>query len=231
MSISAKTSGVLTLNLNSVEQGKYSPSASTSIDVRVTGANVPLSGYQIASGTTLEELIVESGDTVNEAFGKVQKQIYDNELVVAGAFNDINDRILELSGRSMDPSEYYTKQEVNELLPTKQFSTASSLANITFAKYLTVATISNATVATLSITQNASIISGWGLSGGEVMEARVIVKNDNSSSLTVTLPTAQSDSRVRNVGGSQLSISPNGFGEVNVMITRDGNNYVIYLTV
>ena len=231
MSISAKTSGVLTLNLNSVEQGKYSPSASTSIDVRVTGANVPLSGYQIASGRTLEELIVESGDTVNEAFGKVQKQIYDNELVVAGAFNDINDRILELSGRSMDPSEYYTKQEVNELLPTKQFSTASSLTNITFAKYLTVATISNATVATLSITQNASIISGWGLSDGEVMEARVIVKNDNSSSLTVTLPTAQSDSRVRNVGGSQLSISPNGFGEVNVMITRDGNNYVIYLTV
>ena len=231
MSISAKTSGVLTLNLNSVEQGKYSPSASTSIDVRVTGAIVPLTGYEISSGRTLEELVVESGDTVNEAFGKLQKQIYDNELTVAGAFNDINDRILELSGRSMDPSEYYTKQEVDELLPTKQFSTASSLTNITFVKYLTVATISNATTTSLSITQNSSIISGWGLSDGEVMEARVIVKNDNSSSLTVALPTEQSDSRVRNVGDSQLSISPNGFGEVNVMITRDGNNYVIYLTV
>ena len=97
MSISAKTAGVLTLNLNSVEQGKYCPSASTTIDLEVTGADVLLTGYEISTASTLEELTVVETDNVNEAFGKVQKQIIDNEEVVAAALNEIDERVDALS--------------------------------------------------------------------------------------------------------------------------------------
>lgn len=97
MSISAKTAGVLTLNLNGVEQGKYCPSASTTIDLEVTGADVLLTGYEISTASTLEELTVVETDSVNEAFGKVQKQIIDNEEVVAAALNDLDERVDALS--------------------------------------------------------------------------------------------------------------------------------------
>ena len=98
--ISAKTSGVLTINVNGEEQGKYSPSADTTVDLEiiqeVTGADVLLKGYELASGTTEEELAIVATDTVNEAFGKIQKQMYDNEAVIAGALNDLDERIHDI---------------------------------------------------------------------------------------------------------------------------------------
>ena len=104
MSISAKTSGVLTLNLNGVEQGKYCPSANTTIKLEaiqdVTGADVLLTGYELASGSTEEELAIVATDTVNEAFGKLQKQNYDNEAVIAGALNDLDGRVKALAADS-----------------------------------------------------------------------------------------------------------------------------------
>lgn len=104
MSVSALTNGVLTVNLNGVEQGKYSPSANTTLNLEaiqeVTGADVLLTGYQLASGTTEEELAIVATDTVNEAFGKIQKQNYDNEAVIAGSLNDLNERITVLEANS-----------------------------------------------------------------------------------------------------------------------------------
>jgi hypothetical protein len=108
MGISAKTSGVLTVNLNGVLQGRYSPSASTTINLtaatEVTGADVLLTGYELATGTTEEELAIVATDTVNEAFGKIQKQNYDNESVVAGALNDLDERTTSISGAVVDLS-------------------------------------------------------------------------------------------------------------------------------
>ena len=108
MGISAKTSGVLTVNLNGVLQGRYSPSASTTINLtaatEVTGADVLLTGYELATGTTEEELAIVATDTVNEAFGKIQKQNYDNEAVVAGALNDLDERTASISGAVVDLS-------------------------------------------------------------------------------------------------------------------------------
>ena len=124
MSISAKTSGVLTINANGVQQGRYSPSANTTIDLQiiqeVTGADVLLTGYELASGTTEEELAIVATDTVNEAFGKIQKQNYDNEAVVAGALNDLDERIhdLEVSGVSasdLEDMEYVISEALNDL--------------------------------------------------------------------------------------------------------------------
>ena len=131
MSISAKTSGVLTINANGVQQGKYSPSANTTIDLQiiqeVTGADVLLTGYELATGTTEEELAIVATDTVNEAFGKLQKQNYDNEAVIAGSINDLDERICALeanSGASADlealsgavkSKEYVIAQALNDL--------------------------------------------------------------------------------------------------------------------
>ena len=101
-SMSAATNGTLTISVNGEEAGKYCPSASTVIDIEalvdVTGADILLTGYELASGTSIEELEITEDDTVNEAFGKIQKQIIDNEKVTAAAFNDLNDRLISLSG-------------------------------------------------------------------------------------------------------------------------------------
>lgn len=101
-SVVGEVSGVLTINLNGEEKGKYSPSGDTTINLsaltEVTGADVLLTGYEISSGTTEEELVIRATDTVNEAFGKLQKQNYDNEEVVSGAFNDLDGRVIEMSG-------------------------------------------------------------------------------------------------------------------------------------
>lgn len=120
-SISAKTSGVLTINANGVEQGKYSPSANTTIDLQiiqeVTGDDVLLTGYELATGTTEEELAIVATDTVNEAFGKIQKQNYDNEAVVAGALNDLEERVEALeadSGLSADLAALSASVVTNE---------------------------------------------------------------------------------------------------------------------
>ena len=100
--LSGNSFGVLTVNLNGAEQGKYCPSASTTLNLEaiqeVTGADVLLTGYEISSSHTEEELVVVATDTVNDAFGKIQRQIYDNEIVIAGALNDLNDKIIIMSG-------------------------------------------------------------------------------------------------------------------------------------
>lgn len=98
----------LTVNLNGVEQGKYTPqSGNTVIDLTAVtnGSVVLLTGYELATGTTEEELAILATDTVNEAFGKIQKQNYDNEAVIAGALNNLDERItlLEASRTEVDP--------------------------------------------------------------------------------------------------------------------------------
>ena len=104
--VSGLTDGVLTITRNGVEQGIYSPSADTTVDIEVTGADVPLTGYELASGSTEEELTIVPEDTVNEAFGKLQKQAFDNEKVVAAALNDLKDMIEDVAGTMFDGADY-----------------------------------------------------------------------------------------------------------------------------
>ena len=108
--ISAKTSGMLTIKLNGEEQGKYCPSASTTIELHaiqeVTGEDVLLTGYEKATGSGEDELTILPTDNVNEALGKLEKRADDNELVIAAAFNDLNDKIHDLAGSSFDGAEY-----------------------------------------------------------------------------------------------------------------------------
>lgn len=249
-SISAKTNGTLTVNVNGSEQGRYCPSANTTLDLEiiqeVTGADVLLTGYELSSGVTEEELVVLATDTVNEAFGKIQKQIYDNEvvmstalndinsriielgtqsedneLVVASALNNLNNRMVELSGQTAYRSEYYTKTQVDAVVK-KKFAETTDITNLTFDEFLTVITLAGDN--NLTVTSNPT----WNIEIGEVIEGRVIVQNTGLTGITVTLPTG--DNRVKIVGDNVLIVDPNGFGEINVMITKTGTDtYVIYL--
>lgn len=114
--LSANSLGMLTVNLNGVEQGKYCPSASTTLNLEaiqeVTGADVLLTGYEISTGTTEEELAIVPTDNVNEAFGKVQKQLYDDEAVTAGALNDLDSRVIDLDERVVELSGVVADDEL-----------------------------------------------------------------------------------------------------------------------
>lgn len=57
----------------------------------LNGTDIKLDGYQVATGTTESELTIAATDTVSKAFGKVQKQITDNELVTATALTQLNE--------------------------------------------------------------------------------------------------------------------------------------------
>lgn len=119
--LSAHSLGMLTVNLNGVQQGTYCPSASTTLNLtaitEVTGADVLLTGYEISSSSTE----VKETDNVNEAFGKVQKQIYDNEEIIAGVLNELDERVIanrddikNLSGVVLQ-DEYVIAQSLNDL--------------------------------------------------------------------------------------------------------------------
>lgn len=102
----------LTVNLNGVEQGKYTPqSGNTVIDLTAVtnGSDVLLTGYKLATGTTEEELAILATDTVNEAFGKIQKQNYDNEAVIAGALNNLDERITLVKSYSAAPADQFVE--------------------------------------------------------------------------------------------------------------------------
>ena len=82
------------------------------IETHFNGEYIPLTGYELASGLSEDELIIREEDTVNDAFGKIQKQILDNEETIAGGLNDLNDKITVLSGVVITLED---KTEINAL--------------------------------------------------------------------------------------------------------------------
>lgn len=51
----------------------------------LNGTDIKLDGYEVATGTTEADLAIKATDNTSQAFGKVQKQILDNEKVTAEA--------------------------------------------------------------------------------------------------------------------------------------------------
>ena len=63
---------------------------------------------------------MEAGDTYEEAFGKLEKNINDNELAISHSLNDLNTRINSLNGPNNGSlslsNEYATSSESNSSL-------------------------------------------------------------------------------------------------------------------
>lgn len=53
------------------------------------------SEYEMSSATN-SDLVLEGGDTYEEAFAKIEKTIYDNEYVISSALNDLNSKVNEI---------------------------------------------------------------------------------------------------------------------------------------
>ena len=190
--ISGLTDGVLTIKLNGVEQGKYSPSADTMISLtaitEVTGADVLLTGYELSSGRTEEELAIVPTDTVNEAFGKIQKQFYDNEAVVANAINDLNDRVDAVSG---------SVEDIYRLIENMGSGSSVNIAN------LSAATVALSAATTAISTELADCFDGAEyissaktiifMHGGVVkdsIDATAFIKDGMVDNVVVDVPTA-----------------------------------------
>ena len=53
------------------------------------------SEYEMSSASN-RDLALEGGDTYEEAFGKLEKTIYDNEYVISSALNDLNEKVEDI---------------------------------------------------------------------------------------------------------------------------------------
>ena len=86
-------------------------------------ANKPsftLSNNYAPSTNSNNDLFLEAGDTYEEAFGKLEKNINDNELAISHSLNDLNTRINSLNGPNNGSlslsNEYATSSESNSSL-------------------------------------------------------------------------------------------------------------------
>ena len=125
--------------------------------VSMTRANVaeaPLNGFtslyngaEFSAVTANEANKIASGDTINQAFNKIEATIADNEYVTSAALNDLNDKIaaetdraeaveIALSGVvSGLTGEYYTKSETS----------SKTEISVAFANYYTKSETSSST--------------------------------------------------------------------------------------
>ena len=57
---------------------------------------------------------VNSATTLEAAYSALTKEVVDGSLVVASALNDLNGRVIEISGNTPDMTNYYDKGEVEQ---------------------------------------------------------------------------------------------------------------------
>ena len=102
----------------------------------------------------------------------------------------------------------------------KTFTTVTSLSNLKFDKFLTVASIGANSNLSVSSSELVSVPVG------AVREGHLLIRNTSSSNITVTIA---NDARIVTTNGNTMSIEGNGVGELNALITNDGTNYTIYI--
>lgn len=102
----------------------------------------------------------------------------------------------------------------------KTFTTVTSLSNLTFENFLTVATIGANATLTISSTGLVSIPNG------AVREGHLLIQNNSSSNIAITIA---SDSRVKTTNGTTFTVEGNGIGELNALITNNGGTYTVYI--
>ena len=174
--MSAKTED-LTLKFNGELCGVYSPSAATEINIEATGADILLTGYEISTATTKEELAVEPTDTVNEAFGKVQKQIYMNEDAVAEALEGLESGLTVVENQVENNSEDIVN--IYEILDNIQSGVSVDVALLSAATvHLSGVTnnitdnVTNLSAETVSILENISVLSS--VTSGVVVDVETL---------------------------------------------------------
>ena len=178
----------------------------------LNGGDIKLNGFSVA-GSRQD---VATGDTVSGAFGKVQRFL--NEL--ESATGSINSNLSTVSGRvnTVSGNVSTISGNVNTLLSDYNRNTGhtstSSLANVSTAKRLVIATVSG---------NQSFSLSGNSLADGR--EVYIIVHNTSGNDITVTMP---STGNYVNVSGDTLTVKARSYGDISVL--SDGTNkYIRFL--
>ena len=192
----------------------------------LNGGDIKLNGFAVA-GSRQD---VATGDTVSGAFGKVQRflnelesatgSINSNLSTVSGRVNTVSGNLNTVSGRvnTVSGNVSTISGNVNTLLSDYNRNTGhtstSSLANVSTAKRLVIATVSG---------NQSFSLSGNSLADGR--EVYIIVHNTSSSDITVTMP---STGNYVNVSGDTLTVKAKSYGDISVL--SDGTNkYIRFL--
>ena len=126
--------GNLVIESTSVDLSGYYTSAQTesAIEEAIAGVSVDLSAYWTSAQT-------------QSAITAVEDHLYDVEHVTASALTELHDGLVEVSGRTVDMSNYYTAPEVDNAISvaTRDMVTSTSVSTIwkgTQAEYDAIAT-------------------------------------------------------------------------------------------
>lgn len=71
---------------------------------------------------------VNSATTLEAAYSALTKEVVDGSLVVASALNDLNGRVIEISGNTPDMTNYYDKGEVEHIISVSGGTDVSPLS-------------------------------------------------------------------------------------------------------
>jgi len=179
------------------------------VETQMTGDYIPITGYMTATGVTEEELTLTEEDTVNEALGKLQKQMLDNEESIAAGLNDLNTRlenvddiiahntgVTQLSGavRSFSAATDYEFEEVWFSLSQK--ANDSEFRNVSGATMSVSGSVENLSGAVVSNRNDINSLSASLIDDELViatalndLNARIVELSGNTGSSALTLNT------------------------------------------
>ena len=186
----------------------------------LNGADIKLDGYTIDTGTN-ETLAIATGDTVNKAFGKLEKHVYDNEEVTSKAINELNnscgfDENCKVKFLSPYISAFQNVSDAmdylaNDLLYYSGHNSVTSLNLVPLNKRLVIATLN---------TNDTLSLGGLGISDGRELE--IIVHNTSSNDITISIPNSGG---FINQSGEILTVKANTYADINIL--SDGTNFYI----
>lgn len=112
------TTGFSTINGSAITNGGNIVIESTSVDLSgyYTSAQTENAIEEALSGVSVDLSAYWTSAETQSAIKVVEDHLYDVEQVTASALTELHDGLVEVSGRTVDMSNYYTKPQVDEAI-------------------------------------------------------------------------------------------------------------------
>ena len=183
--------------------------------VTITIPEVQLSNNYTTSTDTNEDLELASGDSYEEAFGKLEKAIIDNELVVTNAIADLDSRVTDTESlATVAKSGSYNDLTNRPTIPTK----TSDLTND--SGFLTEAPVTSVNGQTGAVNINVGVTSFNGSTGTVTYTAPVSSVNGMTGTVNIDL-----SNYIIDEGNGITSIIKGNGSEDTVIATHLGAGY------
>ena len=186
----------------------------------LNGSDIQLTGWQEATGTN-EELFLAETDTINEAFGKMQKMVGDNEEITSKALNVLNGSCGFNQNGIYEPDNAFLTGTTN--LASAIDLLAETVSYLNGHNSLTTTQAIPSTKRLVVVTRDSNdvlTLASNNLPDGK--ELHIIVHNTGSAEITISMPTSGG---FVNLVGDTLTVANGGYGEINII--SDGVNKYI----